>query len=158
MRGRLRRRWHLRKRKKNLASQTVLYQYFKSAKTYRGMPLVRTSDGYLIPWNKNRIVEQLHEETQLAKLMFGLEAINGGYAEKIADEIERRIRVMKPKFVSGPMLREVVNNLLLEWSEEVPEFQIYRNILTRVGAPVYDAFLIDSGSGAAMASLICLAI
>ena len=109
--------------------------------------MVQTTDGYLVPWDKTRIVEQLHQETQLAKLMFGIEGINGGYAEKIADEIERRIRLMKPKFVSGPLLREEVNNLLLEWSDEVPEFQIYRNVLTRVGAPVYDAFQIDLGSG-----------
>jgi ribonucleoside-triphosphate reductase len=109
--------------------------------------MVRTTDGYLVPWDKNRIVETLQQETQLAKIIFDLEPINAGYAEKIANEIERRIRLMKPKFVSGPLVREVVNNLLLEWSEEVPEFGIYRNVLTRVGAPVYDAFQIDLGQG-----------
>ncbi len=111
------------------------------------MPMVRTTDGYLIPWDKNRIVEQLLEETQLAKTMFNLEPISPGHAEKIADEIERRIKIMRPKFVSGSLVREAVNNLLLEWSDEVPEFQIYRNLLTRVGAPVYDAYQIDTGTG-----------
>ncbi|MBS7637984.1 anaerobic ribonucleoside-triphosphate reductase [Candidatus Bathyarchaeota archaeon] len=111
------------------------------------MPMVRTTDGYLVPWDKNRIVEQLLEETQLAKTMFNLEPISPEYAEKIADEIERRIKIMRPKFVSGSLIREAVNNLLLEWSEEVPEFQIYRNLLTRVGAPVYDAYQIDIGTG-----------
>ncbi|MBS7651576.1 MAG: anaerobic ribonucleoside-triphosphate reductase [Candidatus Bathyarchaeia archaeon] len=111
------------------------------------MPMVRTTDGYLVPWDKNRIVEQLLEETQLAKTMFNLEPMSPEYASKIADEIERRINIMKPKFVSGPLIREAVNNLLLEWSDEVPEFQIYRNLLTRVGAPVYDAYQIDTGAG-----------
>jgi len=54
---------------------------------------------------------------------------------------------MRPRFVSGPLIREVVNNVLLEWSEEVPEFEIYRKVLTRVGAPVYDAYQIDMGQG-----------
>ncbi|MGD2201353.1 MAG: anaerobic ribonucleoside-triphosphate reductase, partial [Candidatus Bathyarchaeota archaeon] len=99
--------------------------------------MVRTTDGYLVPWEKALIVEQLRRETQLARTVFGLEPINGLYAEKIADEVERRVRLSKPKFVSGPMLRELTNNILLEWSEEKPEFAIYKNLLTRVGAPVY---------------------
>jgi ribonucleoside-triphosphate reductase len=137
----------LKKGKNSTAKQTVLDQFYKSERVYRGMPMVRTTDGYLVPWDKRRIVEQLLEETQLAKIMFSLEPISQDYAEKIADEIERRINLMKPKFVSGPLIREAVNNLLLEWSEEVPEFQIYRNLLTRVGAPVYDAYQIDTGNG-----------
>ncbi|MGQ9680511.1 MAG: anaerobic ribonucleoside-triphosphate reductase [Candidatus Bathyarchaeia archaeon] len=136
-----------KKRSFNPEKQKALDQFWKSERIYKGMPMVRTTDGYLVPWDKKRIVEQLHEETQLAKTMFDLDPINDGYAEKIADEIERRIRVMKPKFVSGPFIREVVNNLLIEWSDEKPEFQIYRNVLTRVGAPVYDAYLIDTGLG-----------
>jgi ribonucleoside-triphosphate reductase len=135
------------KRKNNVKGQTVLNQFYKSARTYRGMPMVRTTDGYLIPWNKNLIVEQLHRETQLAKTIFDLEPINGLYADKISDEVERRVRLSKPKFVSGSMLREMTNNVLLEWSDEIPEFAIYRNLLTRVGAPVYDAFQIDTGNG-----------
>jgi len=127
--------------------QTVLEQFYKSARTYRGMPMVRTTDGYLVPWKKERIVEQLQRETQLAEIVFGLEPLNGSYAEKIADEVERRIKKMRPRFVSGPLIREVVNNILLEWSEEVPEFEIYRKVLTRVGAPVYDAYQIDMGQG-----------
>jgi len=127
--------------------QTVLEQFYKSARTYRGMPMVRTTDGYLVPWRKERIVEQLQRETRLAEIIFGLEPLNGSYAEKIADEVERRIKKMRPRFVSGPLIREVVNNILLEWSEEVPEFEIYRKVLTRVGAPVYDAYQIDMGQG-----------
>lgn len=135
------------KRKGNTKGQTVLNQYYQSARTYRGMPMVRTTDGYLIPWDKTMIIEQLERETQLATTVFGLSPISGGYAEKISDEVERRVRLSKPKFVSGPMLREMTNNVLMEWSDEKPEFGIYRNLLTRVGAPVYDAYQIDTGNG-----------
>jgi ribonucleoside-triphosphate reductase len=114
---------------------------------FMGMPMVHTTDGYLVPWNKSRIVEMLGKETQLAEKMFDIPAISELTAEKIADEVERRFRLTKPRFVSGPMIREVTNNLLLEWSHEVPEFGIYRNLLTRVGVPIYDAYQIDTGGG-----------
>lgn len=129
--------------------QTYINQYSKAERVYRGMPMVRTTDGYLVPWDKTRIIEQLQRETQLAKIMFGMEPLSGLKAEKIANEVDRRIRLIKPKFVSGPMVREVANNVLLEWSEQenMPELQIYRNILTRVGVPVPDAYEIDTGSG-----------
>jgi ribonucleoside-triphosphate reductase len=112
-----------------------------------GMPMVHTTDGFLLPWDKARITDMLAKETQLAEKMFGIPSISNYYAEKIAEEVERRFKLTKPKWVSGPMIREVTNNLLLEWSEEVPEFQIYRNLLTRVGAPIYDAYQIDTGNG-----------
>jgi len=135
------------RRRKKKAQQTVLHQFYKSERTYRGMPMVRTTDGYLVPWDKSMIKEQLQRETQLAETLFDLEPINELYSEKIADEVERRVRLSKPKFMSGPLVREMTNNVLLEWAEEVPEFAIYRNLLTRVGAPVYDAYQIDTGNG-----------
>ena len=135
------------KRRKKSDQQSVLEKFYKFEKRYRGMPMVHTTDGYLVPWDKNMISDQLHRETQLAKTIFGLEPINGGYAEKISDEVERRVKLSKPKFVSGPMIREMTNNVLLEWAEEKPVFAIYRNLLTRVGAPVYDAYQIDTGKG-----------
>jgi ribonucleoside-triphosphate reductase len=111
------------------------------------MPMVHTTDGFLLPWDKNRITDMLEKETQLAEKMFGIPSISDYYAQKIADEVERRFKLTKPRWVSGPMIREVTNNLLLEWSDEVPEFQIYRNLLTRVGAPLFDAYQIDTGNG-----------
>jgi ribonucleoside-triphosphate reductase len=120
---------------------------FFSERSFKGMPMVHTTDGFLLPWNKNRITDMLEKETQLAEKMFGIPSISDYYAEKIADEVERRFKLTKPRWVSGSMIREVTNNLLLEWSDEVPEFQIYRNLLTRVGAPLFDAYQIDTGNG-----------
>jgi len=136
-----------------LAKHRDLPQYqrrideFFTDSLFMGMPMVHTTDGYLIPWDKSRIVDMLGKETQLAEKMFDIPAISELTAEKIADEVERRFRLTKPRFVSGAMIREVTNNLLLEWSHEVPEFGIYRNLLTRVGAPIYDAYQIDTGGG-----------
>jgi len=120
---------------------------FFTENVYMGMPMVRTTDGYLIPWDKTRIIDTLDKETTLAEKMFDIPAISELTAEKVADEAERRIRLTRPRYVSGPMVREITNNILLEWSHEIPEFQIYRNLLTRVGAPLYDAYQIDTGNG-----------
>ncbi|RLF13226.1 MAG: hypothetical protein DRJ97_08410, partial [Thermoprotei archaeon] len=75
-----------------------------------GMPMVRTSDGYLAPWNREAIVKQLLRETKLAEEFFGIPAMTRAEAEEIAREAETRILSMKAKFVSAPLIREIVNN------------------------------------------------
>jgi ribonucleoside-triphosphate reductase len=112
-----------------------------------GRPMVRTSDGHLVPWSREAIVKQLLREVELARKFFGAPPITREEAEGIAREAEERIVRMGAKFVSAPLIREVVNNILLERSEERPVYAIYRNVLTRVGVPVYDAYLIDLGEG-----------
>jgi len=109
--------------------------------------MVRTSSGFFEPWDKSKIVEQLLKETVLAEEFFGIPPISREEAEIIASEAERRIFSMNTNFVSAPLIREIVSNILLEWSNEKPEYIVYRNVLTRVGTPVYDAYLIDLGLG-----------
>jgi len=122
--------------------------WFKDIEHYAvGKPMVRTSDGYLVPWSREAIVKQLLRETELAHRFFGVPSITREEAEEVAREAEERIVRMRAKFVSAPLIREVVNNILLERSEERPVYAIYRNVLTRVGVPVYDAYLIDIGEG-----------
>lgn len=111
------------------------------------MPVVRTSDGHLLPWNREAIINQLTKETTLARTFFGIPSITRHEAEEIAIKVEQRIRLMELRFVSGPLIREIVNIVLLEESISNPEYKIYRNILTRVGCPVYDAYQIDVGDG-----------
>jgi len=110
-------------------------------------PMVRRSDGFMVEWNRNAIVRQLLTETKLAKEFFGIPPISPMEAEQIAKEVEKRVFDLKLRFISGPLIRELVNNVLLDKSKEKPEYAIYRNILTRVGTPVYDAYLIDVGLG-----------
>ncbi len=132
---------------RNLPQHQRQIEEFFTDNAYMGMPMVHTTDGFLVPWDKTRIVAMLNKETQLAETMFDIPAISELTAERLADEVERRFKLTKPRFVSGPMIREVTNNLLFEWSNEVPEFGIYRNLLTRVGVPIYDAYQIDTGNG-----------
>jgi len=110
-------------------------------------PSVRRSDGFIVPWNRNAIVKQLLTETKLGKEFYEVKPMSTKEAEEIAVDVEKRIFDMKLRFVSGPLVRELVNNVLLDKSKESPEYSIYRNILTRVGTPVYDAYLIDVGQG-----------
>ncbi|MDH5450890.1 MAG: anaerobic ribonucleoside-triphosphate reductase [Candidatus Bathyarchaeota archaeon] len=108
---------------------------------------VRRSDGFIVPWNRNAIVKQLVTETKLGKEFYDIRSMSLEEAEEIAIDVEKRIFDLKLRFVSGPLVRELVNNILLDKSKESPEYSIYRNILTRVGTPVYDAYLIDIGQG-----------
>jgi len=110
-------------------------------------PMVRGTDGFIVPWDRNEIVEQLLTETKLAEQFYETRAISRQEAEEIALEVERKIFDLNLKFISGPLIRELVNNVLLAKSSQIPEFALYRNILTRVGAPVYDAYKIDMGTG-----------
>jgi len=104
------------------------------------MPPVRRSDGTFVPWDRGRIVAALLRETSLAEELFGVPRISRREAEEIAAEAERRIRAMNLEFVSGPLIRELVNIILLERSREEPRFAVYRNVMTRVGAPLYDVW------------------
>ncbi|NIR87399.1 anaerobic ribonucleoside-triphosphate reductase [Candidatus Bathyarchaeota archaeon] len=109
--------------------------------------MVRRSDGFIVPWDRNAIVKQLLTETKLAKEFYEVRPISEGEAEQIASEVERKILNLQLSFISGPLIRELVNNVLLDRSREKPDYATYRNILTRVGAPVYDAYLMDVGEG-----------
>jgi len=110
-------------------------------------PMVRGTDGFIVPWDRNEIVEQLLTETKLAEEFYETRAISRQEAEEVALEVENKIFDLNLKFISGPLIRELVNNVLLAKSGEHPEFALYRNILTRVGAPVYNAYLMDIGQG-----------
>ncbi len=111
------------------------------------MPKVRRSDGFIVSWNRDAIVKQLLTETKLAKEFFDVKPFSQEDAEEIAADVERKILNLRLKFISGPLIRELVNNILLSKSKDKSEYTVYRNILTRVGAPVYDAYLMDVGQG-----------
>lgn len=104
--------------------------------------MVRTTDGHLMRWNREAVVKQLLRETKLSEQFYRIPPISEEEAAEIAREVERRIRWMDVKFLSGPLVREVVNVILIE-----RHHLEWRNICTRVGTPVYDAHLIDVGSG-----------
>ena len=106
------------------------------------MPKVRTTDGHMVEWDRNIVVNQLIKETGLAARFHNKPGITREAAQEIAKDTERRIRQMDLKFLSGPLIREMVNMILLERGHVE-----WRNVSTRVGTPVYDACAIDLGSG-----------
>ncbi len=106
------------------------------------LPPVRTSDGHIIEWDRERIVCQIVEETRLVETFYGYKSADEELAREIALSVERRILSMGLQSLSGPLIREIMNISLLERG-----LVQYRNVCTRVGTPVYDAHLIDVGRG-----------
>jgi anaerobic ribonucleoside-triphosphate reductase len=106
------------------------------------MPPVRTTDGHIVEWDRERIVRQIVEETSLVKTFYGFESADEELAQDIARLVEQRIQSMGIKALSGPLIREIMNITLLERG-----MVQYRNVCTRVGTPVFDAHLIDVGRG-----------
>ncbi|MDD1715967.1 MAG: anaerobic ribonucleoside-triphosphate reductase, partial [Methanolinea sp.] len=106
------------------------------------MPQVRTTDGHILEWDRDRIVRQIVEETRLVQTFYGYESASMEAAQEIARQVEQRIRSMDLHTLSGPLIREILNITLLERG-----MVQYRNVCTRVGTPVYDAHAIDVGRG-----------
>jgi len=84
---------------------------------------VRSSDEDLQGWNRQRIVDALLRET----------TVDPGTAETIGMEVEDFVLQTKIKFVSAPLIRELVNAKLLERGLED-----IRRMHTRLGMPIYD--------------------
>ncbi|MBR1367975.1 ribonucleoside-triphosphate reductase [Methanocalculus chunghsingensis] len=106
------------------------------------MPKVRTSFGHMMDWDRTKIENQILQETRLVQTFYGREGAERELAERIALEVENRIKKLGLTFLSGPLIREIMNMTLLE--EGLVD---YRNVCTRVGTPVFDAHLIDVGRG-----------
>lgn len=109
---------------------------------FDNMPVVRTSEGFIEAWNREKIVNQIVKETKLCEKFYKTPAATREEAEEIAKKAEKVIKNMGLTNLSGPLVREVVNNIMLEEGHSD-----WRNAMTRVGACVNDALEIDFGSG-----------
>lgn len=85
--------------------------------------LVRTSRFALEEFDINKITDSLIKETKMP----------ADLAHKIARETEKRLLKSKTKYLTAPLVREVVNAILIEKGLEE-----YRHELTRLGLPVHD--------------------
>lgn len=94
----------------------------KRAFGQRGM-LVRTSHFTLEEFDVNKIAKSLIKE---AKVPTDL-------AQKTAKDAEKRLQKSKAKFITAPLVREIVNTILVEKGHEN-----FRHKLTRMGMPVYE--------------------
>jgi len=84
---------------------------------------VRVSKGDVIKWDRERIIRALLRETRIAKEL----------AEKISLEVEQMVVDSKIKFITAPLIRELVNAKLIEHGLEEERKQH-----TRLGMPIYD--------------------
>lgn len=85
--------------------------------------LVRTSRLQMEPFNRSKIAEALEREAGVPKRI----------AVDIAKEAEERILRLNVKYLTAPLIRELVNTILIERGLED-----YRHSLTRLGLPVHD--------------------
>jgi anaerobic ribonucleoside-triphosphate reductase len=130
-------------RQKKSQSRSVFQQQLTlDGRFLPAIPKVRTTDGHMVEWDRERIVRQLVQETRLIGVFYGHESATEEKAREIASLVEQRILKLGLQVLSGPLIREITNIVLLE--KGLTE---YRNVCTRVGTPVYDAHLIDVGRG-----------
>jgi len=94
---------------------------------------VRTSRLAMEEFDRNKIVEALVKEANVPVFQ----------AQKIARETEKRLLEFKTKYLTAPLIREMVNAILVEKGLEE-----YRHKLTRLGLPVYDVNQLIDSTGA----------
>ena len=102
----------------SLARQIEERSIIESGKMY-----VRTSHESIEEFKSYKITQSLTREGGLAPEL----------AHKITEEVENRIYKYQTTYLTGSLIREMVNSVLLEHG-----YEEYRNKLARLGLPVYD--------------------
>ena len=102
----------------SLARQIEERSVIESGKMY-----VRTSHESIEEFSTHKIIQSLVREGSLPLEL----------AHKITEEVENRIYKYQTTYLTGSLIREMVNSVLLEQGHEE-----YRNKLTRLGLPVFD--------------------
>jgi len=102
----------------SLARQIEERSIIESGKMY-----VRTSHESIEEFNSHKIIQSLVREGSLPLEL----------AQKITEEVENRIYKYQTTYLTGSLIREMVNSVLLEHGHEE-----YRNKLARLGIPVFD--------------------
>ncbi len=88
-----------------------------------GNMYVRTSHESIDEFSQHKIIQSLVREGNLPLEL----------AQKIAEEVGNRINKYQTTYLTGSLIREMTNSVLLEHG-----YEEYRNKLTRLGLPVYD--------------------
>ena len=111
----------------NLTRQIEEQSLVESGKLY-----VRTSHQTMEEFNANKILQSLVKEAGMPVEL----------AQKITSETESRLYKFQTQYLTAPLIREIVNALLVEHSLEE-----YRHKLTRLGMPIYDVTQLLSRAG-----------
>lgn len=88
-----------------------------------GKLFVRTSKQTIEEFNPDKILQSLVKEAGMPLEL----------AQKITSEAESRLYKFQTSYLTSPLIREIVNAILIEHGH-----QVYRDKLTRLGLPVYD--------------------
>jgi len=100
--------------------------------TKRKNILIRASRSAIEEFDPNKIANALIKEAEMPPEQ----------AQKVAKEAETQLLKSKTKYLTAPLVRELVNAILIERGLEE-----YRNKLTRLGVPVHDVTsLLHTGS------------
>ena len=102
----------------NLTRQIEERSVIESGKMY-----VRSSNDLIEEFHSSRILQSLVREGTLPMEL----------AQKITEETESKIYKYQPTYLTGPLIREIVNSVLIEHGHEE-----YRNKLVRLGMPAFD--------------------
>jgi len=102
----------------SLARQIEERSIIESGKMY-----VRTSHDSIEEFNSQKIIQSLVREGSLPLEL----------AQKITEEVENRIYKYQTTYLTGSLIRELVNSVLLEHGHEE-----YRHKLARVGLPIFE--------------------
>lgn len=84
---------------------------------------VRSSSMAIEPFNRKKIEDALILEAGAPRKL----------ADEISREVEDRVKKLQIKYLTAPLIREIVNTVLVEKGVEE-----YRHLLTRLGKPVHD--------------------
>lgn len=102
----------------NLTRQIEEQSVIESGKIY-----VRTSREMMEEFKPDRILQSLVNEAGMPVDL----------AQKMTSEAETRLYKFQTSYLTAPLIREIVNGLLIENG-----YEEYRHKLTRIGLPVYD--------------------
>ena len=102
----------------SLARQIEERSIIESGKMY-----VRTSHDSIEEFNTQKIIQSLVREGSLPLEL----------AQKITEEVENRIYKYQTTYLTGSLIRELVNSVLLEHG-----YEEYRHKLARVGLPIFE--------------------
>ncbi len=102
----------------SLARQIEERSIIESGKMY-----VRTSNQTIEEFNSHKIIQSLVREANVPLEL----------AQKITEEVENKIYKFQTVYLTSPLIREIVNSILIEHGHEE-----YRHKLARVGIPVFD--------------------
>ncbi|MFB0551564.1 MAG: anaerobic ribonucleoside-triphosphate reductase [Nitrososphaeria archaeon] len=91
------------------------------------IPVVRRSEYAMEPFDKTKIISALIREANVPPKV----------AHEVANVVKEKIRELKVEYLSAPLIREIINAVLIDSG-----YEKYRHKLTRVGLPLYDVSMI----------------